>query len=71
MAAGTKLVISYTGASGDVTHTYKYADPDASTNDIKALVTAEISNAEIWANPPVSVKTVKLVTTSETDIVLD
>ena len=64
----SRLVMAFTGTDGDASFSYNYAKPNASTADIKTLVTGMITNGDIFANPAVAAKSAKIVTTSETVI---
>ena len=66
MAAGTKLVCTF-GTSDDktTTMTFNYADAGATAANVKALMSAIITNRVIFANVPVTAKSAKTVTTSE------
>ena len=67
MAAGTKLVLTF-GTSGDdnATFTYSYAKPGAGAAAVKALMNGMIANGSIFGKVPVTAKSAKEVTTSET-----
>ncbi len=67
MAEGTKLVLTF-DANGDktATFTFNYAKPSATTAQVKALMNAMIANKEIYENQPVTAKSAKAITTSET-----
>lgn len=72
MAAGTKLVLTFTTSAGrTTTHTYNYADPGATTSAVKTLCNTIITNGSIYENVPVAVKSAKTVTTSENEYDLD
>lgn len=72
MAAGTKLVIVFTDAdNANKTFSFNYAKPDVTANQVKALAEGIITNGSIYEHTPVSVKSAKLVTTSETDIAVN
>ncbi|MBQ3402266.1 MAG: DUF2922 family protein [Synergistaceae bacterium] len=71
MAAGTKLVLTYDNASGGaVSFTFNYADSAAEASDVRALVNGIITNNAVFENAPVTAKSAKLVTTTETEIPL-
>ena len=67
--AGCKLVMTFVDANGaNRDFTFNYAKSNASTANVKALANGIITNGSIFENVPVSVKTAKLVVTSETNI---
>ena len=66
-----RLVLNFAGTSGDVTMSYNYADTSVSASDIKNLMNTIITNGSIFVNPPVSSKSAKFVTTSETWVRID
>lgn len=66
-----KIVIDFAGTSGDVKFSYNYADEDTTNAKAKALVNGLITNGSIFANPPVTVKSAKIVITNETEYDLD
>lgn len=68
MAEGTKLVLTFATASSDkaTTFTFRYAKPSATAQQVKALMNAMIANKEIYEYPPVTAKSAKTITTSET-----
>ncbi|MBQ3653675.1 MAG: DUF2922 family protein [Synergistaceae bacterium] len=66
MAAGTKLVLTFVGSSGNtISSTFNYADPEATAANVKALMNGMIANGSIYANVPVTAKSAKTVTTTE------
>ena len=69
MAAGTKLELTFLKADGSKTvFTYNYANPEASSNSVKALMNGMITNGSIFENVPAVIDSAKLVTTSETSL---
>jgi hypothetical protein len=65
-------VIEFATATGETTSlSYNYIKPEASTAAVKALAGGIITNGSIFANVPVLTKSVKLVTTTETEYDLD
>lgn len=68
MAAGTKLSVTYTSADGDYTQSYNRVDSEAEVADIQAAVTSVITNGIIFTKVPTGVKSMKLVTTTETPV---
>ena len=67
MAAKAKLVLDFAGTNGDVSFSYNYADDEASTASIKALVNGLIANGSIFENPPVTAKNAKVITTTTSE----
>ena len=63
--ASKKLVLTFAGTNGDVTFSYAYVKDSVTTSNVKSLVNGLITNGSIFANPPVSAKSAKIVTTSE------
>ena len=61
----SKLVLEFEGTSGEVKFNYNYANPSASTANIKALVNGIITNGSIFENPPTKAVSAKIVTTTE------
>lgn len=68
MATETRLKMVYTTALGTVSHTWRYADTEATSTDIQALATATISNGSIFANTPLALKSAEIITTTSTDV---
>lgn len=68
MATETRLKMVYTTALGTVTHNWRYADAEATSNDIQGLATATISNGSIFANVPLALKSAEIITTTTTDV---
>ncbi|MBQ7170348.1 MAG: DUF2922 domain-containing protein [Synergistaceae bacterium] len=68
MAAGTKLVCTFETSDDKTTSmTFSYADPGATSTEVKALMNAIITNGVIFASVPVTAKSAKTVTTSENE----
>lgn len=67
MAEGTKLQYVFeTSEDKNTTITFKYAKPTATAAQVKALAQALITNTGTLENTLVSVKSAKMVTTTET-----
>ena len=66
----TRLVMTFDTASGTTTFNYNYVDPEVTAVAVRALATGIISNGSIFAAVPLTAKSAKLVTTSESDIEL-
>lgn len=72
MASGTSLVMSfYDGENNTINFTYKYANPSVQATTVRTLSQAMITNGSIYANTPVTAKSAKIVTTTETPIALN
>lgn len=67
MASGNTLKMQFDTLSGTKTWSFKYAKAAATTANVKALGTAMISNGEIYTNPPLVLKSAKMVVTTETE----
>lgn len=67
----SKLVLTFSTAEGKKNWTYNYANPQASTVNVKALMSGMIANGSIFAYPPLMSSAAKMVTTSESDYDLD
>lgn len=68
MAAGSVLKIVYNTAEGNtVTHSWRYANADATQNNVNTLINTTITNGSIFAKVPVSAKSAQMVTTTEED----
>ena len=67
-----KLVITFAGSNGsNVKFSYGYADQEVEASNVSTLVQTIITNGSIFNNPPVSVKTAKMVVTTETPFSLN
>lgn len=63
----SKWVFTYQTTDGSsTTHTYRYADTTAETSDLNTVATTTITNGSIFAKVPTTLKSAKLVTTTET-----
>ena len=67
MANVSTLVMEFSGQTGNVKFSYKYADPEMPVATVKALITGLITNNVIFENPPVTGTNAKLVTQSDAD----
>lgn len=64
-----KLRMVYVDNGGTTTtHTYSYANPEATTTAVAALSAATITNGNIFQRVPVSLKSATIITTTETDL---
>ena len=71
MAVGTKLSVTYLDTTGETrTATFSHADSEGETTDFQAFATAFVTNGSIFTYAPTEVKSMKLVTTTETPITL-
>lgn len=61
----SKLVLTFATMEGEKNFSYNYANPDATTEMVKALGTALVTNGSIFTAPPMTFKAAKLVTTTE------
>ncbi len=62
----TKLVLTFAGSNGTTTtHSFNYANPEATAANVKTLVNGIIANGSIYANIPQIAKGAKTVTTTE------
>lgn len=66
----TKLSTTFVTADGTMTWSMNYADEEAEATDLQALGTAFVTNGSIFAKVPLSVKSMKFITTTETPITL-
>lgn len=72
MAEGTQLVFEFADADAhSVFFVFPYGDDDASSADITAAANAIISNGSIFQNPPVRLKSVKAIISTECEYDLD
>lgn len=67
MAAGTKLQLTFETMSGTKTVSLNYAEPGATTADVKAVGAAFIANGALFKTAPLALKAAKTVTTSENE----
>lgn len=68
MAAGTKIVLEFTSAVGSsVRFSYNYANADATAASVKNAMNTMISNNAIFRSKPSSIKSAKIVVTTETE----
>ena len=68
MAAGTKLVCTFeTNNGGTTSFTFNYAKVNATLANVKTLLSAITTNGAIFSNAPVTAKSAKIVTTTETE----
>lgn len=66
MAEGSKLVLTFnTSEEKTATYTFNYAKPSATTAQVRALAQAMVTNTGTLANTLTSVKSAKIVTTTE------
>lgn len=65
----TRLKMVYNTADGTTTHSYNYVSTDtANTTRVAALSAATITNNVIFQNPPLSLKSATVITTTETNV---
>lgn len=66
-----RLVLTFSANNGgDVVFSYPYADDEVEASDVQTLMQTMITNGSIFSVPPVTAKSAKLITTTETDISL-
>lgn len=66
MATGNRLVLEFGDANDNsIFFTFNYANTAATVQDVRAVMNAFIANGSIFSYPPVSIKSAKIVTTSE------
>ena len=64
----SRLVLEFhSGNNTTKVFAYNYADPNVAVSKLKALVNGIITNGSIFSNVPVSAKSAKVITTSETE----
>ena len=69
MASGTKLSMVFLNSAGDeITYGYNYVKADTTAQQATTLMTAMIENGDIFASAPVTIKSAKLITTTETPL---
>lgn len=64
----TKLVVTFTTASGTMTWSVNQFDIEADAEDVYDFVDAVVTNGDIFKNVPLAVKSVKYQTTTSNDI---
>ena len=71
MAVGVKLSLTYIDTGSETrTVTFAHADNEAEASDFQAFATAFVTNGSIFTHAPSEIKSMKLVTTTETEIPL-
>ena len=69
MAAGTTLVITFLDGYGtERNFSFRYAKANATASQIKQAAQAIITNGSIFTHVPVTAKSAKLVTATETTV---
>ena len=64
--SSTKLVLEFADAEGKtINMEFNYADSSADTMDVKTLMNTIIANGDIFVNVPVTAKSAKRVTITE------
>lgn len=64
--SSTKLVLEFADAEGKtINMEFNYADSSADTMDVKTLINTIIANGDIFVNVPVTAKSAKRVTITE------
>ena len=67
MAAGTKVILRFGTTSGEKNFTFNYGDASTAISDVKALMTAMITNGSIFRYPPLTAISAKAQVTTETE----
>lgn len=68
MATTTKLALTFNTSSDKVTTlNFAYAKPTVTEAQVQTLANAIVTNGSIYRKVPLSVKTIKLITTDTTD----
>ena len=63
----SKLVMTFADANGDdIIFSYGYVDDELPNSAVKALVNGIIANGSIFTRVPVTAKSAKIVSTTET-----
>ena len=66
MATGNRLVLEFGDANDNsIFFTYNYANAATTVQDVRLAMNAFIANGSIFKYPPVSIKSAKIITTSE------
>lgn len=69
--SGVKLVTRFKDTSGDPwSHTFNYANKDATVSQINALMAGMITNKTIWLKTPATKVSAQIVETDVTDITI-
>lgn len=68
MAEGTRIRFVFNTADGTTTHNINYALAEPSSANITTCANAFITNGSMFTKVPISVKEVKVITTTETDV---
>lgn len=61
----SKIVLTFGTSGGDKNFSYNYANSDTTTETVKALGTAIVTNGSIFEDVPSALKAAKVVTTTE------
>lgn len=67
----TKLVLTYNTSDGTKSWNFNYADPNVTSQKVKSLVNCMIAYNTMFSPQPLSAKSAKLVTTTETGISIE
>jgi len=72
MAAGTKIVLEFTSATGSSARfSYNYANADANAALVKNAMNTMITQNAIFKSKPAAIQGAKIVVTTETEYDLD
>lgn len=64
----TKLATVFTTSGGTTSWSLNHVDPEAESSDIYTFANSVVTNGDIFASVPTGIKSVKLVTTTSTDV---
>lgn len=67
MATTARLVFEMNTAGGSRSFGFNYANPTASSGNVRTAGQALITNGSIYQNPPLSLKSAKMVQTTTTE----
>ena len=68
MSSGTKIVFTALDGEGKSrSFSYRYADEEVSSSDVRTAAAAILTNGSIFTYVPVSMKSAKTVTTTEVE----
>lgn len=68
MASGARFQFTFGTADGTFTTSLSHADPEAESSDILAAANGYITYSTLFVKRPLTLKTVKMIVTEETDI---
>lgn len=65
MAAGVKLQLKFGTMAGEKVWNFSRAKQNVTTAQVKALMTSMISNGAIYQEPPLTMRSAKVIVTTE------